>query len=92
MSGAKWEGVPRACPAYLARWEQLRGYWRLVVTDRWWDVVDSVFTDVPVTEDRPDDGWLAKLDFIPLGGTTWARDGVAWERAVVPAHPAARRM
>ena len=87
MSGSKWEPRPRMNPAYLARWEQLRGYWRLVVTDRWWDVIDSAFTDIPVTENHPDDRWLGKLDFIPLAGTTWDEDGVAWERAVVPAHP-----
>lgn len=80
----KWEMAPRATPEYLARWEQLRGYWRLVVTDRRWDVIDSAFTDVPVKSPHPDDGWLGKVAFVPAADTAWTADGVAWERPVCP--------
>lgn len=87
VSGTKWSPIPRVNPEYLARWENAFGYWRLVITNVRWELKDSAWTDVPVTEPHPDDSHLRKLGFVPAGDGGWAADGDAWERAVRPAYP-----
>lgn len=91
LSGTKWEAVPRVGPEHLARWEDWLGNWRLVIVDRHWDVLDSVTTDALVKYPHPGDAFLARLGYVPVPGSEWEADGVAWQREVCPVHQRTRR-
>ena len=82
MAGpGKFSAVPRAKgPEFLARWADRSGYWRLVVYDRVWNPIDSVYTNIPSPEPRPGDQWLGRLGFVPADGG-WADVDGGWERA-----------
>ena len=83
MSPGMWSPIPRSKgPELLARWEQLNGYWRLAVYDRVWQVADSVYTNIAVSEPKPGDHWLERLGFIPVGDSEWADNEGRWERDV----------